>query len=131
VTLRTLLLLLAAAALFAQASRSVKDGVYTAAQADKGKAIYADQCASCHGEDLLGSGPFPALVGDDFQKEWRGQTVNDLFERMKSTMPATKPGSLSAQQNADLLAYLFKENGYPAGKTDVPADAPSQKALHF
>src|ERR1700721_1956122 len=41
---------------------SVWDGVYTAGQADRGKALYGKQCASCHGAGLDGSGQAPPLT---------------------------------------------------------------------
>lgn len=127
----SIIVFLAAAVLFAQATGSVWDGVYSAAQATKGQAAYAAECTSCHGDDLLGSGPFPALVGDDFRKEWDGQSVGDLFERMRISMPATKPGSLSAEQNAAILAYILKSNGYPAGPADMKGDAKALGGFKF
>ena len=35
-------------------ARTVASGVYSAAQATRGKAIFADQCVACHGEMLEG-----------------------------------------------------------------------------
>ena len=55
----------------AQAKKSVKEGVYTDAQAKRGEALYKDQCAACHGDDLAGSGPMPPLAGNDFVRTGR------------------------------------------------------------
>ena len=55
-----------ATAVQAQSARTVQDGVFTEAQATRGQALYAKQCASCHGnmaEGLQG----PPLVGDAFR----------------------------------------------------------------
>ena len=106
---------------------SVRDGVYTVAQAARGESGYQKNCASCHGDKLEGRGQAPALAGDEFASAWKGMTLGDLFEQMQTTMPADRPGQLSKAQNADILAYLLKFNGYPAGAKELPADA---AALH-
>ena len=102
-----------------QATRSVWDGVYTAEQAKRGQAIYNAQCASCHGDTLGGGESAPALVGGEFLSNWSGLTVGDLFDRTRSSMPQSKPGSLSREVNADILAYVFSANQFPAGKTEM------------
>ena len=88
--------------LFAQSAKSVWDGVYTSQQAARGAKLYAEDCAACHADDLLGSGNMPALTGKDFRKEWDGQSVGDLFERMSTSMPADRPGKLSKEVDADI-----------------------------
>jgi len=90
-------------------------GVYTAEQATRGEGIYKEQCAACHGDNLEGSGPMPPLAGMDFLANWKGKTLGDLFEKTQTTMPATAPGTLTADQAADLLAYLLKSSKYPTG----------------
>ena len=101
----------------AQATRSVNEGVYTADQAKKGEALYKEQCAACHGDNLEGSGPMPPLAGKDFLANWTGKTVGDLYEKTQTTMPATAPGTLMPAQVADVLAFLLKSSKYPAGST--------------
>jgi mono/diheme cytochrome c family protein len=71
----------------AQPTKSVWDGVYTQAQADRGKQGYAEQCASCHGPELTGGEMAPALAGGEFLAGWDGLTVGDLFERIRISMP--------------------------------------------
>jgi mono/diheme cytochrome c family protein len=112
----------AAAIVAAQSARSVWDGVYSAAQAAKGEGLYKFECSSCHGDDLQGSGPMPGLSGEDFRKEWDGQSVGDLFSRIQTTMPGDKPGKLTPDVNASIVAFLLKSNGYPAGKADLKGD---------
>lgn len=125
------LALAALMALQAQTPASVWDGVYTADQAKRGADRYLDTCASCHGENLEGEGQAPPLMGKEFTDNWNKQTVDDLFEIVKGTMPADKPGSLTRQQNSEILAYLFQKNGYPAGKTELSAEAADLKKIRI
>jgi len=92
-------------------------GVYTDEQAVRGEAVYKEQCAACHGDNLEGSGPMPPLAGMDFLTNWKGKTLGDLYEKTQTTMPATAPGTLTPEQTADLLAYILKASKYPAGST--------------
>lgn len=107
----------------AQGSRNVWDGTYSAAQAERGKAVYAANCAACHGEQLSGIDVAPPLVGSAFLNNWNSTTAADLFARIHDTMPLNAPGTLSAKATADVEAYLFQANGFPAGQTDLPPNA--------
>jgi len=103
-----------------QSPRTVWDGVFTAEQARRGQARYAEQCAACHGDTLAGGESAPPLAGGEFLSNWNGLTVGDLFDRTRSTMPQSKPGSLSREANTEIIAYLLSANQFPAGKTDLP-----------
>jgi mono/diheme cytochrome c family protein len=105
---------------FSQTSRSVWDGVYTAEQARRGQERYAAQCAACHGDMLGGGESAPPLAGGEFLSNWNGLTVGDLFDRTRSTMPQSKPGSLSREATAEILSFLLSANQFPAGKADLP-----------
>lgn len=105
------------------APRSVWDGVYSDAQAARGEKLSAAQCASCHGETLTGGEAAPALVGDVFNGNWEGVALGDLFERIRISMPQDNPGSLSRQQNTDVIAYMLKAGKFPAGDKDLVTDA--------
>src|SRR6516164_8411573 len=113
----------------AQPTKSIWDGVYTEEQANRGKQGYADQCASCHGPELTGGEMAPALAGGDFMAGWDGLTVGDLFERIRISMPQNAPGSLSGQQNADILAFVFQANKFPAGDAEMPKEAMILKTI--
>ena len=113
----------------AQATKSVNDGVYTAEQAKKGDALYKEQCASCHGDNLEGAGPMPPLAGPDFMTNWQGKTVGDLFEKTHTTMPATAPGSLTPEQVADVTAYILSVGKFPAGA--APLDTKMETLLQI
>jgi mono/diheme cytochrome c family protein len=114
-----------------QPSASVWDGVYSTAQADRGKSLYVAQCASCHGAALDGSGQAPPLTGADFKNNWNGQSADDLFEKIQATMPADHPGNLSRPQTADVLAFMLTSNGFPPGDKDLPNDAAALAKIRF
>ena len=103
-----------------QEKRSVWDGVYTAEQAKRGQGRYNAQCASCHGDTLAGGESAPPLAGGEFLSTWNGLTAADLFDRTRATMPQNKPGSLSREANAEILAYILSVNQFPAGKVELP-----------
>lgn len=110
-------------AAFSQApGKSVWDGVYADAQSKRGEELSKKSCVSCHGEGLAGSDLAPALKGEDFKGAWSGRTTAELFEKIQTTMPADLAGSLKPEQSADLVAYIFKVNEYPAGATELASD---------
>ena len=118
------------------ATRSVMDGVYTTAQAARGRGQYETQCILCHldrgvgqraeteivGESLEreGDAAAPQLAGAMFRENWTGRTVQELFEITATSMPLGGEGTLSPQAVADLLAYLFELNMFPAGTRELP-----------
>jgi mono/diheme cytochrome c family protein len=106
-------------ALGAQDMRSVWDGVYTEAQAARGAALFDKACAQCHGPSGEGGGMAPALVGETFSANYAGQTVADLFDRNRTTMPVGREGQLSAAQNADITAFMLQFNKFPPGETEL------------
>jgi mono/diheme cytochrome c family protein len=95
------------------------DGLYTAEQAKRGQPLYNTNCAACHGDTLLGGEAAPALVGDVFNSNWEGVALADLFDRMRTTMPQNKPGSLSRAQVADVLAYILSVGQFPTGMKEL------------
>ena len=107
----------------APTTKTVWDGVYTQAQAVRGKAAYGQNCAACHGDDLAGMEMAPPLTGPNFMSNWNSLTAGALFERIQNTMPLTNPGSMSQATSADILAYVLSANKFPAGKVELPADA--------
>ena len=119
------------AATLQTAGPSVWDGVYTADQTRRGETAYLQTCASCHGTALEGGDMTPPLVGGAFTANWNDLTVGDLFERIRTTMPLDKPGRLSRQQNADVIAFLLKANGWPAGTVELPPDPPALNQIRI
>ena len=103
---------------YAQAPRTVQDGVFSDAQAARGQALYGQQCASCHGAGLKGA-QAPPLVGDVFVSTWSTQPLSGLANKIRNTMPADGPGELTAEQSADLVAHILKTGGFPASRTEL------------
>jgi hypothetical protein len=80
---------------------------------------------------LTGADEVPPLAGGQFLANWNGLSVGDLFERIRKTMPLNDPGKLTARQNADVLAYLFDFNMFPAGKAELPSQAEVLKQIRI
>jgi len=100
-------------------TRSASDGVYTKQQAVRGKSLFSEECAKCHGENLSGGDGSPELAGNEFLSRWHGKTVGGLFELIRKTMPTDDPGHLSTRQCADLAAFILNSNGFPAGEKEL------------
>lgn len=94
--------------------KSVLQGVYTEEQATRGDGEQQSNCSACHGTENYS--------GAAFAKAWIGRTAFDLFDQLKTTMPEDNPGGLSAQQYTDVIAYIFKINGFPAGTEPLSTD---------
>ncbi len=94
-------------------TRSTADGVYTIEQARRGARIWDETCLRCHQPlDFKGS----------YLNVWAGNTAGALYEMIAGTMPEERPGSLKAQEYADILAYLFEFNEFPSGKDELKGD---------
>jgi sugar lactone lactonase YvrE/mono/diheme cytochrome c family protein len=106
--------------------RTVWSGVYSEAQAGRGAEAYAAHCQACHGAELKGQGEAKPLSGAAFLSNWNGLSVGDLFDRVRTTMPMDAPKSLPREAYADILAYMLKFNGFPAGPAEL---APRAEAL--
>lgn len=111
--------------------RTASDGVYSEAQAARGKAAYEAQCAFCHQSDLRGQGFAPGLIEDTFTSRWQDGNLGDLLTIVKATMPQDKPTSLTDDEYAAIVAYLLQANRYPAGQQDLRPDPAALKAVVF
>src|SRR6202140_2340255 len=113
----------------AASGKSVWDSVYSADQAKRGLDKYTQVCSSCHQGDLSGSDQAPSLAGGEFLDRWDGQSVGDLADRIRLTMPQDDIGSLNIQMSADITAYLLQANSFPAGQEELKADRTALKAV--
>ena len=101
---------------------SVLDGIFTEAQAERGRVGYEEHCAECHGEGLGGGEMAPGLTGVAFRFRWRGLKVADIYDSVESTMPPEEPGTLGEQAYIDIVAFLLTANGYPTGDRELAPD---------
>ncbi len=114
----------------AQATRKTTDTsrcFYSAAQAKRGKELYAQDCAQCHGANLKGIGTAPALLGDDFMQDY--YSVNDLFIKASVTMPGDNVHGLPTDTYLNIIAYLLQANGLPAGTENLKGDVTAMKRM--
>ena len=102
-------------------TRSVQSGVYTEEQAARGAKIYRETCLSCHQPGEFGDGAY--------MDGWSGQTAHDMIEHIRATMPQDNPGSLKRKEYVDVVAFLFRLNGLPAG--DAEMDVSSVKQIRI
>jgi S-disulfanyl-L-cysteine oxidoreductase SoxD len=115
---------------FGQTPLSVRDGVYSEQQAERGLAIYNAKCFACHGFDLQGQGTtWPAIGGRAFTGKWQGKTLGDVFAYLQSEMPYDAPGALEAKAYADVIAYLLAFSRYPAGPRELQPERSVLQAI--
>jgi quinoprotein glucose dehydrogenase len=108
----------------AAAEPRIWQGIYTEAQAERGKALFNSACIRCHGGDLAGT-TAPALKGDRFQTSWGGDVVDRLFGKIRDTMPPNfSTASFDDKQKLDIVSYILQTNGYPAGSTELAVGSP-------
>src|SRR4026209_996479 len=110
--------------------QSVNAGVYTEQQATRGQAISRARCASCHG-NTLGGQSGPPLAGDDFLSSWSTQPLLELANKIRRTMPKDNTPRLTAQETADVLAYILQTGKFPAGRTELAMDDAALKQCAF
>ena len=125
---RALLLVPLVPALHAQPSRTANDRVYTAAQAGRGRTLYHEKCAACHG-DMLEGKVAPPLTGSGFLAVWGAQVLSDLAGKIRSTMPADDPGKLKPSEAAELVAFILQTGKFPAGPNELAADEAALKSI--
>ena len=104
--------------LIAQTPPPIWAGVYTAAQAERGRTVNENHCSECHHSDLSG-GEGPALIGPTFMLKWEMQSVERLFHKIRDTMPEVGSSDVTDAQKLDTVAYILQQNGFPAGATEL------------
>lgn len=109
---------------FGQQQRTVRDGVFSAAQVAQGKRLFGSICADCHEiSELTDAGAY--------LEQQEGKTVWEAFEYIWTEMPEDDPASLDPKQYAAVLAYALSAYGLPAGANDLPIDRKSLEAIRF
>ena len=114
------------------AQRSIWDGVYTREQAARGKDVYGEVCARCHGTNLIGgevAGEVaPDLKGVYFILRW-SDAASTLFTKIADTMPKGEVGTITSEETADIIAYLLQSNDAPAGTSEIPPDREQARSI--
>lgn len=82
----------------------------SAQQAERGQAAYGEACLSCHGATLEGTQFGPALKGAAFADHWRGRSRVSFSEKLRTTMPPGKLGTLSGDTYAAIEAFVIAAN---------------------
>lgn len=102
--------------------RTVRDGVFTPAQAEHGARVFESICTNCHElAEFTGVGAY--------LEEVEGESLWETFEFVSSKMPDDDPGSLRPDEYAAVLAYIFTVYGLPSGERDLPVDQKSLEAI--
>jgi mono/diheme cytochrome c family protein len=114
----------------AQGSGQQRPPAFSAAQVERGKAVYLKNCQDCHGSTLdngeFGGAP---LKGAYFRQHWGAGDVSALFGYLNALMPPDRPGQLSEQSYVDITAFLLSSNGYAAGPEELTADQDAQRKM--
>src|SRR5262249_16954512 len=101
--------------------KTVLDGVYSNAQAERGHGFYTTYCSACHGNSLEGVSA-PPLTGTRFLERWREGALDPLYEFIRQRMPFGRPANakpIPDGEYLDILTYILKVNGYRAGESEL------------
>jgi len=104
-----------------QSRATVLDGVYSDAQALRGKTAYTTFCSACHGSRLEGVSA-PSLTDKRFIDRWREGTLDGLYDFIRQRMSfgrAADAKRISDAEYLDILTYVLNVNGYPAGPNEL------------
>lgn len=103
------------------ADKTVWDGVYTGAQANRGEAAFTSFCSSCHKGGFQGEG---------FLKHWREDKLSSLYNFISTNMPVGNPGAATKSEYIDMVAFILASNKFPAGNEELtPAAAGSIQVI--
>jgi len=101
--------------------KTVWTGVYTEAQAARGRSSYARSCERCHA--AAAGGVARRFTGDAFWASWGEDRLESLYAVIRRSMPNDAPGSLPDATYADIVALFLESNGVPAGGAELTPDA--------
>lgn len=104
-----------------QPTRSLADGVFTAAQAQQGERLFEQECRACHEPTNY--------TGANFAAKWGGGTLGDVFEDVSLAMPPANAGGLTPATYASIVAFFVRASGHPAGRAELPGDARALRGI--
>jgi S-disulfanyl-L-cysteine oxidoreductase SoxD len=105
--------------------KTILDGVYSEAQAARGRTAYATHCASCHGDALEGVSA-PDLSGARFISRWREGTLDGIYNFIRQRMPLGRSANakpIPDNDYLDILTYILKAGDYRPGAIALSAEA--------
>jgi S-disulfanyl-L-cysteine oxidoreductase SoxD len=102
-------------------SKTTNSGVYTAAQAERGKKVFEAKCTACHDT--------ARFTGEAFIDPWAGKPLKDVWDIASGTMPEDNPGSLPQQDYGDIIAYFLQLNAFPAGDAELKGEAAAMATI--
>ena len=102
-------------------TKTTNSGVYTAAQAERGKKLFGEKCSGCHEPSRFS--------GDSFLEAWNDKPLKEIWDIASGTMPEDNPGSLKQQEYADIISYFLSLNEYPTGDAELQPGAAPMAAI--
>ena len=112
-----------AVTLGAQTSPStVRDGVFSAEQAERGARVFESVCTNCHEmAEFIGAGAYLEAV--------EGQPLWETFDYVSTEMPEDDPASLRPEEYAAVLAYILSVYGLPSGDAELGVEQQPLEAI--
>lgn len=102
--------------------RTVRDGVFSSAQAARGERVFESICVNCHEMTEF-------TAAGAYLEDVEGEPLWETFDFVSSEMPEDDPGSLEPKEYAAVLAYIFSVYGLPSGDAELPVDRDSLRAI--
>lgn len=122
------------------------EAYYTEAQAERGHTLFEKHCGSCHFAEpdpakakletrgfMTGKQKITSNLGGDYivNKKNNGRriftNVYYLFREFESMPSATD--SITQMMRTDILAYILKQNNFPAGRAELRLDLAGMKLM--
>ena len=96
------------------AATAAPAGLFSQAQANRGRDTFRSMCTECH--------TAAEFTDNAFKVKWARRTVGDLYEFIHTSMPDDAPGVLTEAQALELTSYILESNGFTSGsRTMEPA----------
>ena len=103
-------------------TRTTRDGIFSAAQVERGRESFLWECTECHEmEEFTAAGAY--------LEQMDGKPLWEVFEYIWSEMPEDTPAWLEPEEYADILAYILSVYGMPTGEADMPTDKPALEGV--
>jgi mono/diheme cytochrome c family protein len=108
---------------------TIWSGVYSSAEAERGKQAYRQLCSRCHGADMKGGLTEPGLIGAKFFDRWHDLRLGDVVAYIQAAMPREHEFFVSADSAREIVSLMLQESGVPAGAKPMSADLNVQHSI--